>query len=190
MNAETLIEPKILFPERKLRVFSLYVDFAAAVRARWATSQISRLAGEQWKFSSGLWNLDSLVASQPIRKIITQEAADADVLVIAMSSLDRRESELVEWLESLAEAKTIRPVTGLFVGLFGDDDHGAGELDWTVKHFLGCAQRTDRDFIWHWMEQGVMADGEWLADSMETLLARKQPVREVTFLPEAVLGAA
>ena len=189
MNADILIEPAQLFPERRLRLFSLYVDFAAAVRALWATSQISRLAGEQWKFSSGLWNLDSLVASQPIRKIITQEAADADVLVIAMSSLDRREPELIQWLESLADGKPNRPITGLFIGLFGDDDHGAGELDWTVKHFLRCAQRTDRDFIWHWMEQGVMEDGDWLADSVETLLTRKQPVREAAFLPEAVLGA-
>jgi hypothetical protein len=190
MNSEILIEPELLFPERRLRVFSLYVDFAAAVRARWATSQISRLAGEQWKSSSGMWDLDSLVASQPIRKIIAQDAAEADVLVIAMSSLDRREPELIQWLESLADGKVNRPVTGLFIGLFGGDDQGAGELDWTVKHFLRCAQRTDRDFIWHWMEPGVMDDGDWLAESVETLLARKQPMRETAFLPEAVLGTA
>ena len=189
MNSEMLIEPE-MFQERRLRVFSLYVDFAAAVRARWATSQISRLAGERWKATSGLWNLDSLVASGPIRRIITQEAADADVLVIAMSSLDRREPALVEWLGSLAGGNPNRPVSGLLIGLFGDEDHGAGELDWTVKHFLDCAQRTDRDFIWHWMEQGVMADGDWLTDSVESLLARKQPVPDTTFFPAAVLGAA
>ena len=188
MNSEILLEP-MLFPERKLRLFSLYLDFGAALRARWAAGQISRLAGERWKTSSGMWNLDSLVASEPIRKIITRDAVDADVLVVAMSSLDQRVPELVQWLDSLAEEKANRPFSGLFVGLLGDDEQRAGELDWTVKHFLRCAQQLDRDFIWHWMEQETMEDGDWLADSVEILLARKQPAHEVGFFPATVLGA-
>jgi len=189
MNTEILMEPEI-FPERRLKLFSLYVDFAAAVRARWATNQISRLAGEHWKCLSGMWNLDSLVAGGPIRKMIAQDAADADILLIAMSSLDRREPALVEWLDSLAEAKANRPVSGLFIGLLGDEEHLAKELDWTVKHFLRCAQRTDRDFIWHWMEQGVMEDGDWLVESVEALLARKQFPRDAVFVSAGALGMA
>jgi hypothetical protein len=188
MQTEILMEPEIL-TEKRLRSFSLYVDFAAAGRARWATSQIASLAGVHWKASTEMWNLDSLVASEPIRKMVAQDAADADVLVIAMTSLERRELELVEWLESLAEGKTNRTASGLFIGLLGDERQPAGELDWTVKQFLRCAQLTDRDFIWHWMEQGVMNSNDWLAASMESLLARKQPSRDAAFLQEAVLGA-
>jgi hypothetical protein len=138
MNTETLIVSETGMDGR-LRLFSLYVDFAAAVRARWATSQISRLAGEQWKASTQMWNLDSLSTSEPIRKMITQDAAEADVLVVAMSSLDRRELELVRWLDSLAAGRADRPVAGLFIGLLGDENGRAGELDWTVKQFLRCA---------------------------------------------------
>jgi hypothetical protein len=188
MQTETLIEPEML-AEKRLKVFSLYVDFAAAVRARWATSQIAALAGEHWKSSSEMWNLDSVAASEPIRKMIAQDAMDADVLVIAMSSMERRELKLVDWLDSLSEGKANRAASGLFIGLLGDERQSAGELDWTVKQFLGCAQRTDRDFIWHWMEEGVMDNNDWLAGSVESLLTRKQPARDMAFLHEAAVGA-
>ena len=173
MNAETLVELETV-THGKLRLFSLYLDSAAAVRARWATSQISRLAGERWKSSTEMWNLNSLFASDPIRTMITQDAAEADVVVVAMSSLDRRVVELIEWLDSLADCKANRPVSGLLVGLFGDDEQMACELDWTVEQIQGCARRNDRDFIWRWMKQEAMSDGGWLADPVEVLLSRKQ----------------
>jgi hypothetical protein len=184
MNTETLVEPEVVTYGR-LRLFSLYVDFAAALRARWATSQISRLAGEYWKSSTEMWNLDSLSAGEPIQKMIAQDAADADVLVIVISSLERRTPELIRWLDSLTVCKTNRPVSGLLIGLLGDEEQPAGELDWTVKQFLRCAQRTDRDFIWRWMEKDAMTDGDWLTDSVEALLTRKQPAYDVGFLQEA-----
>jgi len=188
MNTETLIEPELVM-DRRLHVFSLYVDFPAAVRARWATCQISRLAGEQWKTSAEMWNLDSLTTSGPIRKMIAQDAADADVLIIAMSSLDWRELELVQWLDSLTDGKANRPEPRLFIGLLGDGRGQAEELDWTVEQFLRCARQMDRNFIWHWMDRNAMADVDyWLTDSVEALLTRKQPGRNVTFLREAASG--
>lgn len=188
MNTETLIEPELVV-DRRLHVFSLYVDFPAAVRARWATRQISRLAEEQWKVSTEMWNLDSLTTSEPIRKMITRDVADADVLVIAMSSLDWRELELVQWLDSLTDGKANRPEPRLFIGLLGDGRGQAEELDWTVEQFLRCARQMDRNFIWHWMDRDAMADVDyWLTDSVEALLTRKQPGRNVTFLREAASG--
>jgi hypothetical protein len=168
-------------------VFSLYVDFPAAVRARWATRQIYRLAGKQWKTSAEMWNLDSLTISEPIRKMITQDVVDADVLVIAMSSLDWRELALVQWLDSLTAGKANRPGPRLFIGLLGDGRGQAVELDWTVKEFLRCARQMDRNFIWHWMDREAMVDDGWLTDRVEALLTRKQPERDVIFLQEAGL---
>ena len=187
MNTETLFEPELV-ADRRLHLFSLYVDFPAAVRARWVTGQISRLAGKQWKASREMWNLDSLTTSEPIRKMITREVADADVLVIAMSSLDWRELELVEWLNCLTVGKVNRPGSGLFIGLLGDGRGEEEELDWTVKQFLRCARQMDRDFIWRWMDRDAMADVDyWLTDSVEALLTRKQPRRNVIFLQEAAI---
>jgi hypothetical protein len=173
MRSETLIERERVICGR-LRLFSLYLDSAAAVRARWATDQIARLAGERWKSSAEMWNFNSVFASDPIRTMITQDAAEADVIVVAMSSLDQRMPELIQWLDSLNACKVNRPVSGLLVGLFGDDEQPAGELDWTVEQFMGCAQRNGRDFIWCWMRREATADGGWLADSVEVLLSRKQ----------------
>ena len=186
MNAETLVEPELVV-DRRLHLFSLYVDFPAAVRARWAIRQISRLAEEQWKVSTEMWNLDSLTTSEPIRKMITQDVADADVLVIAMSSLDWRELGLVQWLDSLIAGKANRTGPGLFIGLLGDGRGQAVELDWTVKEFLRCARQMNRDFIWHWMDRDAMVDDDWLTDSVEALLTRKQPRGNVIFLQEAAI---
>ena len=174
----------------RLRLFSLYVDFAAAVRARRVTSQISRMAGDHWKSSSEMWNLDSLTASEPIRKMMTRDAADADVLVVAMSSLDRRELELVQWLDAVAACRVNRPAPGLFIGLLGDENSRAEELDWTVKEFLRCARQMDRDFIWHWMEESAIDGNDWLPEILEGLLTRKQPAPDATFLSDAILGTA
>jgi hypothetical protein len=186
MNTETLFEPELV-ADRRLHLFSLYVDFPAALRARWATSQISRLAEEQWKVSTEMWNLDSLTTSEPIRKMITRDVADADVLVITMSSLDWRELELVQWLDSLAAGKANRPGPRMFIGLLGDGRGQAVELDWTVKEFLRCARQMGRDFIWHWMDRDAMVDDDWLTDSVEELLTSKQPGRDVIFLQETAL---
>jgi hypothetical protein len=163
------------------------VDYAAAERARWVTSQIARLVGGHWKTSTEIWNLDLLTtASEPMRKMIPQEATEADVLVVALSSLDRREVELVQWLNSLIAGESKSPVSQLFIGLLGDEEHLAGELEWTVEQFLRCAQRMNRDFIWRWMEPEAIADSDWLVDSVAALLNRKQHACDVTFWQEAV----
>ncbi|HTY89321.1 MAG TPA: hypothetical protein VMB80_17870 [Candidatus Acidoferrum sp.] len=189
MNPETMPALESM-TEGGLRLFSLYLDFNASVRARWGTSQIARLAGEHWTATTEMWNLDSLAAGEPIRKLITQEAADADVLIVAMSSIDRRELELVQWLDSVAAFKKSRPVSGLFVGLLGDENSRPGELDWTIKQFLGCARRLDRDFIWRWMDHEAMDSNDWLGESVATLLTRKQSAPEAIFWPGTALGAA
>jgi hypothetical protein len=173
MHTETFLEPEAN-ADAKLRLFSLYVDFAASVRARWASGIITKLVGPRWKTSTEMWALDFSQTSQPIREMMFEGAADADMLIVALSSLDQREPKLIEWLNALAGQKAERPVPGLFIGLLGDEDHEAGELEWTVKQFMRCAQRTGRDFIWHWMGQEAINDTTWLTDNVEKFLSRKQ----------------
>jgi len=189
MHTETSIEPET-GTNAKLRLFSLYVDFAASMRAKWAGSTITRLAGPRRKTYCEMWNLDSAKASQPIRRIMLQEAAGADVLVIALSSLDQREPKLVEWLDALANEKTEHPVSGLFIGLLGDENHEAGELGWTVEQFIRCAQRMGRDFIWQWMGQEALNDSTWLTDNVQKVLSGKQFQSDIADLQETVWLAA
>ena len=140
------------------------------------------------KLAPKMWSLDSLAANEPIQKMIARDAADADVLIVAVSSLERREPKLIQWLDSLAVPNGSSRISGLFIGLLGDEASEARELDWTVKHFLRHAQRTDRDFIWHWMESEAMTDDGWLVDSVESLLARKCLAGDVPFLQETARG--
>jgi hypothetical protein len=175
-------------PHAKLRLFCLYVDFAASARAKWVSGTITRLAGPKWKTCCEMWNLDSVKASQAIRKIMLQEAVEADVLVIALSSLDQREPRLIEWLNALSHEKAEPPVSRLFIGLLGDEAHEAGELGWTVKQFIGCAQRMGRDFIWHWMGQEALNDITWLADNLRKFLAQKQSLSNMAWLQEVAAG--
>ena len=157
----------------RLRLFTLYVDFPAAVRARWASNAISKYAGESWITSTEMWKVDSLAASNAISKMVAQEAARADIVVVVASSLNYRHHEAVQWLETLAACVTDRQDTGLLIGLFGDDDNHTSELGWTVKTFLNSASRMNRDFIWHWMEAGAMNDCAWLTDNLDSFLERK-----------------
>ena len=131
-----------------------------------------------------MWNLNSLAAGDAIKKTIAQAAAHADVLIVAVSSLEWRELELIQWLDSLAVTNDGSRDSGLLIGLLGDEHNRAGELGWTVRQFLCCAQRANRDFIWHWMGSEAMTDDAWLADSLEALLARKCLVGDVPFFQE------
>ena len=187
MHHETFIRQD-MEANAKLRLFSLYVDFAASARARWVSDIITRLVRPTWKTRCEMWNLDSFKASQPIRKMMLQEAAEADVLVIALSSLDQREPKLIKWLNALAGRPPEPPVSQLFIGLLGDETHEAGELGWTVKQFIGCARSMGRDFIWHWMGQEALNDITWLTDNVKKFPAHKQSLSNMAWLQEATAG--
>jgi hypothetical protein len=144
---------------------------------------------EIWKTCCEIWNLDSFKASHTIRKIMLQEVAEADVLVIALSSLDQREPKFIQWLDALAGEKTKPPDFRLIIGLPGDEAHEAGEPGWTVKQFIGCAQRMGRDFIWHWMGQEALNEITWLADNVKKFPAHKQSLSNRAWLQEMTAGA-
>jgi hypothetical protein len=158
----------------KLRLFSLYVDFPASVSARWAACAIARLAGPDWQTPTEMWKIDSLKASESIRQMMTGDAAKADVIIIAVSSLEPPpDPALIKWLDLLAALPAAQPAPCLLIGLLGDNDTKTGELDRTVKPLIRCAQQAGRDFIWHWMGETAMSDSDWLAENIKDLLARK-----------------
>jgi hypothetical protein len=160
---------------RALRTFSLYVDYPAGLRAKWAAAQIAKLAGKRWEVSGQIWKLDSFVTAGSIKKLIGEEAAQADVLLVAFSSLDQPEQAVIDWLESLAPAdKTTAGAGGLLVGLLGDDDHWVSARDGMVKQLATIARRRNLDFAWHWMGRDVMDEPGWLTGRVEQLLDRKQ----------------
>ena len=157
----------------KLRLLSLYGDLPASVRARWAAGLIARLAGPHWQITSEMWKIDSLQVSEPIREMITDDAANADVIIIAASSLTQHEPVLFQWLNSLEACQNHHPFTGLLVGLLGDDEGTRVDLGCVVKPLIHFAQQADRDFIWRWMEQSALNDSDWLTSCVNQLLARK-----------------
>jgi hypothetical protein len=154
-----------------LKVLSLYEDLPASARARWATGAIARLAGPDWKTTPAMWKIDSLTFSEPIRETISSDAANADVIVIAISSLDQRAVDLFLWLDSLPARETKRSVPRLLIGLLGDDEEKSRELDWTVEQLMRCARQADRHFIWHWMSAGAMENSDWLTEGAGKHLA-------------------
>lgn len=192
MCPEIFIEPKTESAPMKLRLFSLYVDFTASTHVKWAGGAITKLVGQHWKTQCEMWHLDAFKASKQLWDLMLQDAADADVLIVALSSLDQRDSKLIEWLDALADKRKNNPGAGLLIGLLGDEDHEAGELRWTVTGFLSCAQKMGRDFIWHWMGQDAINDDTWLTDNVEKVLSRKQAqleqetTAEIVQLPNAV----
>jgi hypothetical protein len=158
----------------KLHLLSLYGDLAASARARRLANTIAKRAGPHWQTASEMWKIDSLCVSEPIRQMITDDAAKADVIIIAASSL---EPALIQWLNSLEAGKHNRPLAGLLVGLLGDEETTTAELGGVVKPLLRSAQQMGWNFIWHWMGEETMSDTGWLGPSLENLLACKSATR-------------
>ncbi|HMD14693.1 MAG TPA: hypothetical protein VKI62_08715 [Bacteroidota bacterium] len=155
--------------DEKLHLFSIYADFAASVRVKGAINKITKSVGKHWQLPLEMWKLD-LLTSESIKRMVADDAANADVLIVAVSSFEQRERELIQWLESLRAAPSDYP--GLLIGMLGDEENRTQELDWMVNQLLRCARKMNRDFIWHWMEENA-DDCGWLVKSVEMLLARK-----------------
>jgi hypothetical protein len=172
----------------KLQLFSVYTDFGAYRRIKWTVSAIEKLAGPRWQCTSEMWKLDSLITNEPMKKMLANDGANADVLIAMVGSLEQQRPELIEWLHSLTPLQPHR--SGLLIGLLGDEENNSEELDWTARELIRCAQKTNRKFIWHWMGHHAADNPAWLAESVQTLLADKQqlvrPIPESIILQEAV----
>lgn len=167
----------------KLHLFSIYTDLGAHKRIKWTAGAIAKLAGQRWPCSSEMWKLDSLMANPRMREMLARDAAKSDVLMVVVGSLEQRRLDLIEWLDSLTPLEPGR--FGLLIGLLGDEDSKAQELDWTAKQLIRCAHRANRKFIWHWMGHHSMEDSDWLTESVDTLAAHKHPAMERPMLREA-----
>lgn len=165
-------------------MFSIYTDLGDYKRIKWTVNAITKLAGPRWQCSSEMWKLDSLMANKPMRKMLAGDGEKADVLIIVVGSLEQRRLDLIEWLDSLMPLDPSR--SGLLIGLLGDEDNKAQELDWTAKQLIRCAHQTNRKFIWHWMGHHDPDDTDWLTESVEMLVTSQPPVLERPILPEAV----
>jgi hypothetical protein len=88
------------------------------------------------------------------------------------SSLKQSRPDLIHWLNSLETRKNDRHVSGLIIGMLGDEETTTDELDFVVRPLIRCAQQMGRNFIWHWMKS-AMNDSDWLADGVNDLLSSK-----------------
>lgn len=173
MQPEMSVKEEVRVTNGKFRLLSLYGDVAASGRARWAVSAIARVAGPDWQTTSETWKIDSLNVSQPIRQMITNDAANADAILIAAGSL---EPALLQWLDSLETRN--RPVPGLLIGLIGDDETTTVDLSLVVKPLIHGAQKMGWNFIWHWMGEDAMSDADWLTAHVQDLLAGKSAAND------------
>jgi len=166
--------PSAASATRKLHLFSVYMDFPASVQARsmiCTITQLAQQAGPEWLASSEMWKLDALKSSDSIRQMMTKDAANADVIIITVTSLVHHEPALIDWLAALAAEKTNQ--SGLLIGLFGDDKTQSKELDWIVKPLLYHARQMGREVIWHCLEQNIISEVDWLKEHLENLLTNK-----------------
>jgi hypothetical protein len=173
MNSNTLIEPRSVTKAR-LRWFTVYADYPAAIRAKHLAAGVSRSISHEWQLSAEMWKLDCIAPVGSIRELIMQEAADADVLLLAISALESPDSAVIQWLQSLVEWKANRAFPGLLVGLFGDEDHKVAEKNWMVEQLSLFAGRTQMSFAWHASGQEFVEDSSWLDVELENFLARKR----------------
>ena len=128
------------------------------------------------------------MANGAMGKMLAGDAASADVLIVVVGSLAQRRPELMDWLASLPPLIPLRQ--GLLIGLLGEEDDKGDELDWTAKQLIKRARETNRKFIWHWMGHHDGDASDWLAESVEALVAGKQVVGEPVIMPEPAVWQA
>ena len=157
----------------KLRLFSLYDDLPAAAHARGMAGVIAKLAGPHWRTTSEMWKIDSLQISEPIREMISNDAVNADVIILAASSLSQSGPMLIRWLRCPDTRRNSHPYPGLLIGLLGNDETTTADLDLVVKPLMDFAQLANRVVLWHRTEPGAMDGSDWLTDSVGKLLANK-----------------
>jgi hypothetical protein len=172
MQTNTLIAPEPS-AKTKLRLFTLYADFSAGVRAKRMMSRLASLARD-WNVSAEMWKLDSIAPVGPIRDMIAQEAGESDVLVIAVSAVNPPDPAVSGWLQTLLPWKTNRPAPGLLLGLLGDEEHKVGEANWLVTELTTFASHTHMDLAWHWVGFDRVEDADWPDVALTKLLDRKR----------------
>lgn len=172
----------------KLHLFSIYTDFGAYKHIKWTVSTIAKLTCHRCQSSSEIWKLDSLTANESMHRMLAKDGANADVLIVAVNSLEYRTPELIQWLDSLTPLPPYR--TGLMIGLLGDEENKSEELDWTARQLIRCAHKTNRKFIWHWTGLHNLDDTDWLVKGVETLFTRQPYIPEEVVWQEALTASA
>lgn len=150
----------------KIRLFTVYTDLGAHQRIKWVVNAISKLAGPRYLCASEMWKLDAMT-NQSMKRMLANDGSHAEVLVVVIGSLEQRNPEIIEWLDSLNALN--HGQFGLLIGVLGDDENNAKELDWTAKELIRCGKKMNRKFIWHWMGYHNLDDSDWLVDSVEML---------------------
>jgi len=157
----TALAPPVSVATEKLHLFSLYLDFPAAVLARGLVCGITQQTGAERRTTAEMWKLDALKSCASIRKMMTADAAKAEVIIIAATILNRGEPLLVEWLAEVA-ALNNRP-SGVLIGLLGDENTPAKELDWVAKPLAHFAAPMGRQVLWHCPGQKTLNEANWPA---------------------------
>jgi hypothetical protein len=156
----------------EFRVFILYMDYAAGIRARRLIHGLRRL-NDSVPAQFDLWKVDSISPPGTVRQLILHEAGEADVLVVAATGLDPRESAFEEWLERLAIWKAGRDFPGCLVGLLGDEAHPIEPAHWLCNDLAAFARQTRMHWSWFpgtahpielnaWLVNALPSDGNSL----------------------------
>ena len=172
----------------KLHLFSLYTDAEASAYAGWVTRAITKMAGPSWQSSSEMWKLELLTANEPIRQMITNHAVGADVIIIAISSLEQGDSDLKPWLDFLTTAPANHSTQGILIGLLGHEEDKSQEMSWLIKQLICCARKINRKFLWQWNGQSAVDDSGWLTEEVKMLFNYKDSHRQRIILREIAVA--
>lgn len=181
MNGETITVTDELDPQlalvaprpSRLRIFSLYEDFASGIPARWLAGEISLLAKPQRESTTEMWKFDHVARPGAFQKMTAQEAGEADVLIVAAVSVNDAPAGLVDWFEQLTAWRQNRLYPGLLVGLLGIQSEVDVEASVMRNDLQRFAERTGATFLWRPMDVYGEADAKWLVAPVKQFLAAR-----------------
>ena len=175
MNSNIIADAAPITTE-PLRLFTLYEDFEAGVRAKLLADRIINRTGNNYVILKGMWRMGSAKPIGRIHQMMARDAAESDVLLIASTSVDQTQATIIRWLYSLLGWRSNPMLPGLLIGLIGDEEQPASDSDWLVGQLSAFTGRNHLEFAWHSGSESI-TDCGWIDPLLEKLFARKDSIR-------------
>ncbi len=159
----------------RLRLFSVYEDMEAGLTAEWLSEEIRALVRNRCELLQDVWKLDLLAGFMRFREVTVDEASAADVVMLALKSLEQPAPTVCSWLETLKSRRANRTTPGLLLAILGTDE--AEESQVGRSPMLDClghfARGAGLDFGWAAGDAYRLRDSTWLTRKLEPIVRRR-----------------
>ena len=158
----------------QLRLFTIYEDSEAGVTAAWLVDEIRRYIRNRCVLLQELWKLDLIAGFVRFREITLEDAAEADVVLLSLRSLEQPVPSVCSWLESLKSQRAHRSTPGLLLAVLGTEEEEERVAESPLMNCLQQFSRSARlEFAWAPGDAYRLRDSAWLDRKLDSVVQHR-----------------